>query len=59
MDTEVIEKMLNDFQQEKPVTIRCCLNQGTPEELKERLEAEGVTVVPHSVSALCISDIGI
>ena len=46
-DTEVIEKMLNDFQQEKPVTIRCCLNQGTPEELKERLEAEGVTVVPH------------
>ena len=24
--TEVIEKMLNDFQQEKPVTIRCCLN---------------------------------
>ena len=46
-DTEVIEKMLNDFQQEKPVTIRCCLNQGTPEELKEWLEAEGVTVVPH------------
>ena len=46
-DTEVIEKMLNDFQQEKPVTIRCCLNRGTPEELKERLEAEGVTVAPH------------
>ena len=46
-DTEVIEKMLNDFQKEKPVTIRCCLNRGTPEELKERLEAEGVTVVPH------------
>lgn len=46
-DTEVIEKMLNDFQKEKPVTIRCCLNRGTPEELKERLEAEGVTVAPH------------
>ena len=39
--------MLNDFQKEKPVTIRCCLNRGTPEELKERLEAEGVTVAPH------------
>ena len=46
-DAEVIGKMLNDFQQEKPVTIRCCLNRGTPEELKERLEAEGVTVVQH------------
>ena len=23
-ETEVIEKMLDDFQQEKPVTIRCC-----------------------------------
>ena len=46
-DTEVIEKMLNDFQQEKPVTIRCCLNRATPEELKERLETEKVTVVPH------------
>ena len=46
-DTEVIGKMLDDFQQEKPVIIRCCLNRGTPGELKERLEAEGVTVVPH------------
>lgn len=46
-DTEVIEKMLNDFQKEKPVTIRCCLNRCIPEELKERLEAEGVTVAPH------------
>ncbi len=46
-DTAVIEKMLDDFQQEKPITIRCCLNRGTPGELKERLEAEGVTVVPH------------
>lgn len=46
-DTGVIEKMLNDFQQEKPVAIRCCLNRGTPEKLKEQLEAEGVTVVPH------------
>ena len=46
-DTEVIEKMLDDFQQEKPVTIRCCLNRGTPEELKEQLEGEGVTVEGH------------
>lgn len=46
-DTEVIEEMLNDFQQEKPVTVRCCLNRNTPEELKERLEKEGVTVAPH------------
>ena len=29
-DTAVIEKMLDDFQQEKPITIRCCLNRGTP-----------------------------
>ena len=45
--TEVIEKMLNDFQQEKPVTIRCCLNRTSPGGLRERLEAEGVTVEQH------------
>lgn len=45
--TEVIEKMLNDFQQEKPVTIRCCLNRISPDRLRERLEAEGITVEKH------------
>lgn len=45
--TEVIEKMLNDFQQEKPVTIRCCLNRISPDRLRERLEAEGITVEMH------------
>ena len=46
-DTDVIEKMLDDFQKEKPVTIRCCLNRVTPVELKTRLEAEKVTVELH------------
>lgn len=44
---EVIETMLSDFQQEKPVTIRCCLNRTTPELLKNRLESEGVKVELH------------
>lgn len=46
-DTEVIEKMLRDFQEERPVTIRCCLNRTTPEELKKQLEAEGVKAEGH------------
>lgn len=45
--TEVIEKMLNDFQQEKPVTIRCCLNRISPDRLRERLESEGITAEKH------------
>lgn len=45
--TEVIEKMLNDFQQEKAVTIRCCLNRISPDRLRERLESEGITVEKH------------
>lgn len=45
--TEVIEKMLEDFQQEKPVTIRCCLNRTTPVRLREQLESEGVRVETH------------
>ena len=44
---EVIETMLKDFQQEKPLTIRCCLNRTDPEALKEQLEAEGVQVEQH------------
>ena len=45
--TEVIEKMLNDFQKKKPVTIRCCLNRISPDRLRERLESEGITVEKH------------
>lgn len=46
-DIEVIEMMLRDFQKEKPVTIRCCLNRTTPDELKKRLGAEGVKAEIH------------
>lgn len=46
-DIEVIEMMLRDFQEEKPVTIRCCLNRTTPDDLKKRLEAEGVKAEIH------------
>ena len=44
---DVIETVLKDFQEEKPVTIRCCLNRIEPEKLKERLEQKGVTVERH------------
>lgn len=44
---DVIEKMLMDFQQEKPITIRCCLNRTTPGELEQNLQEEGVTAEPH------------
>ena len=44
---EVIETMLQDFQKEKPLTIRCRLDRISPEELKKRLEEEGVRVTPH------------
>ena len=41
---EITEKMAADFQKEKPITIRCCMNRVTPEVLKEKLEAEGAKV---------------
>ena len=44
---EITEKMAADFQKEKPITIRCCLNRVTPEVLKEKLEAEGAKVEAH------------
>ena len=40
-------KMAAAFQQEKAVTIRCNRAKATPEELKEALEREGVSVEPH------------
>ena len=33
---EITEKMAADFQKEKPITIRCCMNRVTPEVLKEK-----------------------
>ena len=44
---EVTETMLRDFQEEKPTAVRCCLNRISPEELKIRLENEGVHVQRH------------
>ncbi len=46
-DRNVIETVLKEFQKETPVTIRCCLNRTTPEQLKTRLEQEGVTARQH------------
>lgn len=46
-DRSVIETVLNEFQKEIPVTIRCCLNRIAPEKLITRLEQEGVTAEPH------------
>ena len=46
-DRPTIEKMLQDFLQEKPTTIRCNQNQMTVEELTETLEKEGVKVEKH------------
>lgn len=47
-DRDTVEKILADFQKEKPVTIRCNISHTTPKELEERLKAEGVTVTGHS-----------
>ena len=44
---EVVETMLKDFQEEKPLTIRCRLDRISPEELRSRLEGEGVRTTPH------------
>lgn len=46
-DLSAIETMLQAFQKETPVTIRCNLAKTTPEELKQSLEQEGVTVTLH------------
>lgn len=44
---ETTECILRDFQEEKPITIRCNLNRQTPDILKEKLEAQGVNVTKH------------
>lgn len=46
-DRQTIETMLQDFQKEKPITIRCNLNCMTKEELIKSLEKEGVHVENH------------
>ena len=46
-DDDVIAAMLADFQREKPLTVRCCLNRIRPEELAERLASEGVRAEVH------------
>lgn len=46
-DKNTVETMLQDFQKEKPTTIRCNLNQMTKEQLIESLEQEGVQVTQH------------
>ena len=43
----VLRNTVRDFQEEKPLVIRCCLNRISPEKLTERLRAEGVTVTVH------------
>ena len=46
-EKECVEKMLVDFQKEKPTTIRVNENVLSKEALKERLEEEGLTVKEH------------
>lgn len=46
-DSDIVEQMLQAFQRETPLTIRCNLRMVTPKQLKEHLEAEGVTVKAH------------
>ena len=46
-DQETVETMLQDFQKEKPTTIRCNLNNTTKEELIDVLKQEGVQVKEH------------
>ena len=43
---EQIERMLIGFDNDKRTYIRCNTNVTTPDELKHKLEAEGITVIP-------------
>lgn len=57
-DIETVRIMLEDFLEEKPTVIRCCLNKTSKEALERKLRAENVTVAEHPYLpyALCISD---
>lgn len=46
-DLGTVERILEAFQEERPLTVRCNQSLCTPETLKAALEAEGVTVTPH------------
>ena len=46
-DEDTVEKVLADFQKEKPVTIRTNVSRINPEALEERLKSEGVSVKRH------------
>lgn len=46
-DWETIERILQGFLQEKGTIIRCNLNRISKEDLKKKLEAEGVKVTQH------------
>lgn len=46
-DAQTVEVMLQDFQKEKPTTIRCNENVMSKEELIQSLREEGVTVEEH------------
>lgn len=46
-DTETVEKILSDFQKEKPLIIRCNISLIEQEELVKQLKREGVEVKVH------------
>ena len=46
-DRDTVETLLQDFQKDKPTTIRCNLNQMSKEQLMEELKAEGVKAEEH------------
>ena len=46
-DKTTVERMLQDFQKEKPTTIRCNFERMTKEALVSELESEGVRVEEH------------
>ena len=47
LDEDVIETMLAEFQREKPITVRCCLNRAAPEGFEKILEEEGARAEHH------------
>lgn len=46
-DMDTVRRILEDFQREKPVTIRCNTSRSSPSELEGRLRDEGVCAVRH------------
>lgn len=45
--SDVIETMLAEFQREKPITVRCCLNRITSDEFRKIMKEEGVKAEPN------------